>query len=280
MNSRQLKRGKDVVSLTLTEIMLVLTVVVLVLLLGSEIDLKASRESASEAQKQVAKYRKDADKYLKKIQNLEEKMKEQHDIADEMAKEVRGEWSLNGTTPHRNDYLNEQDVQTVRNMKKELSQIREYLESEKKKSGELREQLAGHKNELAGGRGDKYGYIPCWPRTGQGTKERYHTYDVTYDHGLFKIKLSSDWSQPEVSSREKLDAKLFAVLRNYPRAVSEQDFAEFGKRVENVLAGMRGDNFGGWYKPRCSLVVTINRGAPISAAIFIRQNVKMFPIGR
>lgn len=244
MNSRQLKRGKDIVSLTLTEIMLVLTVVVLVLLLASEIDLKTSQEEASAAKDQTKEY----------VKELEEQIKEtQKQI--ELATKIMGEQA------------------------EELSRRKAYLKNEKMQSEELRKRLAVLKNEPRSGRGDKYGlYIPCWPRTGQGPRERYHTYDVTYDRGLFKIKQSSDWNRPEVSGREKQDRELFAVLRGYPKAASKQDFAEFGKRVENVLAGMRRDNRDGWYKPKCSLVVTINSEAPVEAATFIRQNVKMFPI--
>lgn len=250
MNSRQLKRGKDVVSLTLTEIMLVLTVVVLVLLLASEIDLNAFQEEASGASAT-------RDQYARVLERMKKRLKEMQEQIDMLE--------------DKNEAL-----------KKKLNGLREDLKNERKQSDELRKQLAVLENERGNGRGNKYGlYIPCWPRkTEQEPRGRYHTYDVTYDRGLFKIKQSPDWNQPEVSSREKLDSELFAVLRDYPKTASKQDFTEFGKRVENVLAVMRRDNLDGWYKPKCSLVVTINPLAPVKEAIFIRQNVKMFPIGR
>ena len=105
---------------------------------------------------------------------------------------------------------------------------------------------------------------------------------MTYSNGSFWIKQNSDWSKPEVPELgEKLDRKLSAVLRSYPRkAIFKQDFAEFGKRVESVLSGMQGNGHGGWYEPGCSLVVTLNPEAPGSIAAFIRESVGMWPITR
>jgi len=277
MSSRQLKRGENIVNLTQTEIMLVLTIVVLVLLLAGEIDLKA---------------------YQKKIFSLQEQMLESPANAEEMRKhidrnkEIKGELVRSGmaSSNQGNPMLTEKDVQTLKNVIKEspakgeeLRQLQDALEEKNKVIDKMRLANRENKRKEEAGSGDKYGYTPCWPRIArQGIRTRYHAYDVTHDKGLFRITQSSDWSKPRVPKLgEKLDQNLSLVLRAYPRkAVSKEDFAEFGERVESVLAGMRGNDLDGWYEPGCSLVVTLNPEAPGSIAAFIRESVGMYPITR
>ena len=278
MNSRQLKRGENIVGLTQTEIMLVLTIVVLVLLLAGDIDLKASQKRVILLEKLASESQENVEEILEQV-NLNEEIKREL-VSNGMASGRQGQSGLV-----------EQDVQTLKSViaksrtkDEELSRLQKALEEKNKTIDKMHKQFADRENERKGeaGSGDKYGYTPCWPRIGQGSRTRYHTYDVTYDNGLFRIIQSSDWSRPKVPNLgEKLDQKLSAVLRGYPRtAVSEQDFAEFGKRVEAVLTGMRGDGRDGWYELGCSLVVTLNPEAPGSIAAFIRGSVGMYPITR
>lgn len=264
MNSRQLKRGENIVGLTQTEIMLVLTIVVLVLLLAGDIDLNASQKRIALLEKLTSESRVDVTEIQQQI---------------DLAEEIKGELNTYEKIPshQRQSKLTEYDVQTVKN-------IIEALEDKQKAIDRMREQSAVRKDErkIAAGKGSKYGYTPCWPRTGPGPRKRYHTYDVTYASGSYRIQPSSDWNQPKVPELgKKLDRKLSTVLRSYPRkAIPKQDFAEFGKLVENVLTEMRGDDRDGWYEPGCSLVVTLNPEAPGSAAAFIRESVGMWPITR
>lgn len=278
MNSRQLKRGENIVGLTQTEIMLVLTIVVLVLLLAGDIDLKASQKRIILLEKLTSESNEDVVEIQEQV-NYAEEIKEILVSNDKLSNR------------HDRPKLTKQDVQTVkkaveesRTKDEQLSQLQEALEEKQKTIDKMRELSVAHKNERrdAVGRGSKYGYTPCWPRAGKGPRKRYHTYDVTYSNGSFWIKQNSDWSKPEVPELgEKLDRKLSTVLRSYPRkAVFKQDFAEFGERVESVLSGMQGSGRDGWYEPGCSLVVTLNPEAPGSIAAFIRESVGMWPITR
>ena len=274
MNSRQLKRGENIVGLTQTEIMLVLTIVVLVLLLAGDIDLNAS-------QKRIALLEKLASESRADVMEIQQQI--------DLAKEIKGELNIYGKIPNhqRQSKLTKHDVQTVKNIiekSQKMARLQEALEDKQKAIDRMREQSATRKDErkIAAGKGNKYGYTPCWPRTGLGPRKRYHTYDVTYANGLYRVQPSSDLHQSKVPELgKKLDRKLSTVLRNYPRkAIPKQDFAEFGKLVENVLTEMRGDGRNGWYEPGCSLVVTLNPEAPGSAAAFIRESVGMWPITR
>lgn len=278
MNSRQLKRGENIIGLTQTEIMLVLTIVVLVLLLASDIDLKASQKQVVLLENLASESQENVEEILEQVE-FNEEIKEVM-VNNGMVSDYRGQ-----------SRLTEQDMRMLkgvieksRTKDEQLSQLQNALQEKQKIIDKMREQSAALKNERrdAAGKGSKYGYTPCWPRTGQGPKKRYHTYDVTYSNGLFSIKQNFDWSKPEVPKLdEKLDRKLSAVLHSYPRkAVSKQDFAEFGKRVENVLSGMRGNDRDGWYERGCSLVVTLNPEASGSIAEFIRESVGMYPITR
>ena len=117
------------------------------------------------------------------------------------------------------------------------------------------------------------GFVPCWPRqTDDGTPSYYRTYNVTVQGDRFSFGRHAHWN-PGTDLRDTLPREILSVLDSFPRsAVSEEAVATFGATVTTALVRA-------YPSSDCELAVTINGGASVDDAGFLRR-FRFFAVGR
>lgn len=116
---------------------------------------------------------------------------------------------------------------------------------------------------------DEIGFFPCW--LGDGNRKYYFTYDIIHyaDSDTFRISPHSDWRSGADVVNESLNG--LPVIKNYPKGnISHKQLLAFGKRLTKEKNKL--------HDKRCLFATTINKEVNGTIILFIRNQVRLYPV--
>ena len=114
---------------------------------------------------------------------------------------------------------------------------------------------------------DKLGFTPCWPKPPAG---HHLAFDIEWNKadGTYRLRGIFPAAEPIVA---RALAGPLAILRDYPQGwISPQRLLEFGQRIGQARAAQYDDD--------CQLTARIDPSVDGNVVLFIRDQVRLYPI--